>query len=293
MGRAVTRFVWGAVVLLAATGVAYAQGTETVGIRGAAGAVAQPVAEPEEGGGILAGIRAGVSEIFTGERLRVHLNGAYQASARRSELETSFPTYGEQSRFLTQEDFHGGGHIDIGSSLRVWRRFGFGVSYTQMRNSGSAVVTGSVPHPLEAGRERSVPTRTFSLPHRQRATHAYVTWRIPLYRALEMELSAGATYFSLRQGVVVELSPVEVGGPPFSDVGLVAGTAEHTRDGGGFNAGVDVWYMLTPATRIPQLGIGCFARVTSGTVSLPVDANSWRRVSVGGVQTGAGLRLLF
>ena len=254
---------------------------------------AQPAAEPQESTGVLGKLRAGFSGIFASERLQIHVNGAYQDSSTQTVLETSFTTYGEQSRFLTSEDFRGGGHVDVGGSLRVWRGLAFGVSYTQVRNSGSAAVTGTVPHPLDVGRDRTVPAQSLSLPHRQRAGHAYVAWRLPLRSSLEMELSAGPTYFSLRRGVVVNLTPMEVGGPPFGEVGLAVDAGEHTRNGGGFNAGVDFIYMFTPATRIPQLGIGYFARVTRGSVSLPIASETWRRISVGGVQTGVGLRLRF
>ena len=238
-------------------------------------------------------ILGGLSEIFTRDRLQVQLNGAYQGSSRRSEIETSFPAYGEQARFLTREDFRGGGHLDVGSSLRIWREMAFGASITQVRNSGSAVVTGTVPHPLETGRDRTPPLQTISLPHEQRAVHVYLVWRLRLPHDMEMALSAGPTYFNVRQGVIANLTPMEVGGPPFSDVGLQVDAGEHTRNGSGYNVGVDVTYMLTDATRMPQFGIGYFARATGGSVSIPLVAGSSRRVSVGGVQTGVGLRIRF
>lgn len=293
MGRAVTGFVSGAVVLLVAVGAARAQESGQASSAALSRPAAQPAAEPQERPGALGRLRAGLLAIFASNRLQIHLNGALQDSLTQTVLETSFRTYGEESRFLTNEDFRGGGHVDVGGSLRVWRGLAFGASYTQVRNSGSAAVTGTVPHPLDAGRARTPPVQSLSLPHRQRAGHAYAAWRVRLRSSLEMELSAGPTYFSLRRGVVVNLTPMEVGGPPFSEVGLAVDAGEHTRNGAGFNAGVDLTYMLTPATRIPQLGIGYFVRVTSGSVSLPSTSDTRRRISVGGVQTGAGLRLRF
>lgn len=292
MRRAATRFVGSAVALLAVAGVAQGQETQT-GVAPQARPSSQP-AEPGAGSsGILGRIEAGLSEVLTGERLVIHVNGAYERSSRQHEAETVARVYGEQSRLLARESFHGGGHIDLGGSLRVWRRLALGVSFTQVRNSGRAEVSGTVPHPLETDRDRTAPMQSIPLPQRQRAFHGYLAWRVPLLDVLEVEMSAGPTYYSLRQAVVASLAAVEVGGPPFSEVGLVAGSVEHTRNGGGFHAGIDVTYMLTPATRIPQLGIGYFARLTTGSVSLPIDERSGRRVSVGGIQTGAGLRLRF
>lgn len=293
MRRLAKSVSWAAVAVLASGGVVRAQVTgQDVQARGA-GQQAQAVQDSEERSGVLARIGAGLAEVFSRERLQIHVNGAYQESSRRFETETSLRTYGEQARLLTREEFRGGGNVDIGGSLRVWRRLVLGASFTQVRDAGSAEVTGTVPHPLDRERDRTSPAQTLSLTRNERATHAYLAWRIPLWASLEGELSAGPSYFSLRQGVVTNLSPIEVSGPPFAEVGLHVGLGELTRSGVGFNAGIDLTYMLTPATRIPQLGLGYFIRVTGGSVSLPVTADTWRRVAVGGVQTGGGLRLRF
>jgi len=307
-----------AVVVLAVVGVAHGQVPQEDARQRTPRRQAQPVEEPgdrppvldgpsiadeqgeqpvEESGdrppGIGRRIADGLAEIFTGGRLRAHVNGAYQHSPRRSEIEKTFQAYGERARLLTRQEFRGGGHVDVGGTLRVWRRLALGASYTQVAGSGNAVVTGTVPHPLDTGRDRTARQQALSLPQRQRATHVHLAWGLPLRDALDVELSAGPTYFSLRQGVVVNLTPIEVGGPPFSEVGLRVDAGEHTRNGIGYHAGVDVSLMLTQATRFPQVGIGYFARVTGGQVSVPLDAETWRRVSVGGFQTGVGLRLRF
>jgi len=293
MGRAGTRFVCGAIVLLAAAGAVRAQEGRPDSSMRTSRPPAQPADEPQEPTGVLGRLRAGFSEIFAGERLQIHVNGAYQESSTQTVLETSFRTYGEQSKLLTQERFRGAAHVDVGGSLRVWRGLLFGASYTQMSRAGSATVTGTVPHPLDFGRDRTVPEQNVALPRQERATHAYLGWRVALRDRLGLELLAGATYFSLHRGVIVHLTPVEVTGPPFSEVGLQVDTGEHTRNGAGFNAGFDLIYILTPATLVPQVGIGLFARFTEGSVSVPVTAGTSRSVLVGGVQAGMGLRFRF
>ena len=293
MGCAGTRFVCGAIVLLAAAGAAGAQEKMSDSSIPASRPSVQPSGGAQEHGGILGGMRAGFAQIFTAERLQIHVNGAYQASSRQDEIEVSFRTYDEQSKLLVRERFRGGAHIDVGGSLRIWRGLLFGASYTQMSRAGSATVTGTVPHPLDAGRDRTAPEQQVGLPSEERATHGYLGWRLTLRDRLDLELLAGATYFSLRRGVVVHLTPVEVVGPPFNEIGLQVDTGEHTRNGAGFNAGFDLTYRLTPATRIPQVGIGLFARFTEGSVSVPVTADTSRSVSVGGVQGGIGLRFRF
>lgn len=291
--RLAKRLFWGLVLVLGFTGSAHGQRTSDDASPRAWQPPARPVGEQEEPSGVFGKLQAGLSEIFAGGRLQAHVNGAYEVASRRTETETTFTAYGEQARFLTREEFPGGGHVDVGGSLRVWRGLLLGASYTQVSNTSSASITGTVPHPLEVGRDRTASEFTVSLPRRQRATHAYLGWRLSLSDSLDMELSAGATYFSLRQGVVVDLRPAETGGAPYAEIALQADTGEHTRNGIGFNAGIDITYMLTPATHIPQVGIGYFTRVTGGFVSIPLDTDSWRRESVGGIQTGVGLRLRF
>ncbi len=294
MWRLTKRCVGGAALVLVLTGSAYGQEAAAGPPAGASRAPAPAAGRQEEPPGTFGSTSSGgLRGIFTGERLQMHVNGAYQASSRQDQTDVSFRTYGEQSQLSTRESFRGAAHLDVGGSLRVWRGLLLGASYTQMSRAGSATVTGTVPHPLDAGRDRTLEDHTVDLPYRERATHAYLGWRLTLRDGLDVDLSAGGTYFSLRQGVVAHLTPVEVGGPPFSEVGLQADTGEHTRNGAGFNAGIDITYMVTPATRIPQVGIGFFGRFTSGTVSLPVTADTWRRVTVGGAQAGLGLRFRF
>lgn len=276
------------VVALAAAAPAQGQEPREDARQRASRRQAQPVPASGERPGVLERLAD-----FTGGRLRVHVNGAYQYFSRRSETATTFRAYGEEARFLTRQEFRGGAHVDAGGTVRVWRELALGASYSQGTNAGAAVVTGTVPHPLETGNDRRVPRQTLALAQRQRATHVYAAWRVPLRDTIAVDFSAGPTYFNLRRGVVANLIPAEASGPPFPDVALRVETGEHTRNGVGYNAGVDVTLRVTPATQALNVGIGWFVRVSGGSVALPAEAGSPRTVPVGGFQTGAGLRLRF
>ena len=227
------------------------------------------------------------------ERILLHVNGGYQVGDTRYARATEFQAYGEQARFLISEEFAGTSHVDAGGALRLWRGLEMGASYTQVGGSGTAMVSGTVPHPLDAGRDRKVPAQTFALTHWQRATHVYAAWRFRPGRSWSLAFSAGPTYFNLRQGVVAALTPSEAGGPPFADVDLRVDTGEHTRNGVGFNAGLDATVMLTPGRLGPGLGAGYFVRLTLGSVDVPSTTGARDTYYVGGLQTGAGLRVLF
>ena len=237
--------------------------------------------------------RSGYLEWLSSGRILLHVNGGYQAGDARHAREAGFRAYGEQAQFLVSERQFGTSHVDAGGVVRIWRGLEIGASYTQVGATASAVVTGTVPHPLDAGRDRTVPAQTLALPHRQRATHVYAAWRFRPRRLWSLALSAGPTYFNLRQGVVANLIASEAGGPPFAGVDLRIDTGEHTRNGAGFNAGLDVTFMLKPEGWGPGLGVGYFLRLTLGSVDVPSTTGAQDSYHVGGVQTGAGLRLLF
>ena len=277
--RSVLGIALGAVALLAAAGSVHAQG-------GAAAAPLRPPTAVDDG---KSGNRL---RSFVG-RLSVHVNGAYQPTVRRYDRSRTFQAYGERAQFLSREEFRGRDHVDAGGALRIWRGLELGVSYTQVSRSGTSEVTGTVPHPLDLGRDRTVSAQTVKLPHRQRATHVYASWRIESRDAWSVALSAGPTYFNLRQGVVANVTARETGGPPFPDVNVHVETGEHIRNGVGFNAGADFTVMLTPARLRPRLGVGYFFRVALDSVAVPSGAD-WRdKYYVGGVQTGVGLRVRF
>ena len=226
-------------------------------------------------------------------RMLLHVNGGYQVGDTRYARETDLQAYGERAQFLVSEKFAGATHVDAGGALRLWRGLEVGASYTQVGRSGTAVVTGTVPHPFDTGRNRTVPAQTLTLPHRQRATHVYASWRFRPSGVWSLAFSAGPTYFNLRQGVVANLTASEAGGPPFTGVDLRVATGEHTRNGVGFNAGLDVTVMLTPDRPGPRLGVGYFVRLTLGAIDVQSTTGAQDIYYVGGVQTGAGLRVLF
>ena len=232
-------------------------------------------------------------EWLSSGRILLHVNGGYQAGNPRHVRVADFQAYGERAQFRVREQQFGTSHLDAGGVVRIWRELEIGASYTQVGTSATAVVTGTVPHPLDTRSDRTVPAQTLSLPHRQRATHVYAAWRFRPRPLWSLALSAGPTYFNLRQGVVANLIASEAGGPPFAGVDLRIDTGEHTRNGAGFNAGLDVTYMLKPEGWGPGIGVGYFIRLTLGSVDVPSNTRAQDSYHVGGVQTGGGLRLLF
>ena len=224
-------------------------------------------------------------------KFTIHLNGGYQSRSYRMTDTFGFRAYGEDARFTTATETAGGGLLDIGGSLLVWRELSVGGSYTQLTGSSSATVTGTVPHPIEFGNPRAITSQTLSLTHQERAGHVFGAWRVPVRQVehLDVSIFGGVSLFNVTQGVVTNVTVSEAGGPPFSavTVGQVQ-TGEHRKNGVGGHVGVDVTYMFSD-----YVGAGFLARFAGGSVDLPAVTAGTVSLSVGGLQTGGGLRVRF
>ena len=223
-------------------------------------------------------------------RLTLHVNGAFQAGTQSVRETLSVRAYGEDATFRTRQEIEGGSLLDVGGRIRMWRQLEVGASYTQLNGSDAAVVNGSVPHPLRFNQARTVDPQTFRLLHRERATHVSAAWvlPVPFDDRLDIAVFGGPSFFSVTQGLVTHVTARETGGPPFATVAVAVDTGEHRRNGVGGHIGADVTFMPTAT-----IGLGFLVRYAAVSVTLPSTISPAVSLSVGGFQTGGGLRLRF
>ena len=218
-------------------------------------------------------------------RLFIHVNGASQSGSNRFSERLPFTIYEEHASFDSVHDIIGGGTVDAGGSIGIWRNLAVGASYSEVTTNDSTQVSGSVPHPLFFDSFRQVSSESLALRNRERATHLHAAWIVPLANRIELALSGGLSYFQLTQGVVVGVDLSETG-PPFTRVNLDAvHTQEQTATAVGGNVGADVAYLITD-----QLGLGAFVRYATASADVPTPSGEVS-VSLGGVQAGAGIRV--
>ncbi len=223
-------------------------------------------------------------------RLTLHVNAAFQAGTQSVRETLSVRAYGEDATFRTRQEIEGGSLVDVGGRIRMWRQLEVGASYTQLNGSDAAVVSGSVPHPLRFNQARTVDPQTFQLLHRERATHVSAAWvlPVPFDDRLDIAVFGGPSFFGVTQGLVTHVTARETGGPPFATVAVAVDTGEHRRNGVGGHIGADVTFMPTAT-----IGLGFLVRYAAGSVTLPSTISPAVSLSVGGFQTGGGLRLRF
>ena len=216
----------------------------------------------------------------------VHINYGYQSGARAFAESLSETVYGETATYGASHASGGGSGLDIGGGIQVWGNLAAGITITSFSNPSAATVSGTVPHPLFLNRPRTVAVDLTSLQYKELGVHLQAVWVMPLSEQLTVSVGGGPSFFSVDQGL---LAGVTVGQEtaPFNAVSIGASSTTASESAVGGNAGVDVTYMFTE-----RLGGGAFVRWTGGSLNLPTSGGI-QSIDVGGVQSGAGLRVKF
>jgi hypothetical protein len=219
----------------------------------------------------------------------VNINGAFQGREHVIEDTRTF-TYGtlfpETGTFRTRREVDRGALFDISGGVRVWRELYAGLGVTRFSDSGGMAINASVPDPLAFGRPRSASTTVSSLRHAETGVHVQFTWMVPVTTAIDVAVSAGPSFFSVRHDMVGDLNVSEGAGntPTLS----ASDIRRETESGAGFNIGLDGTYLLTQ-----RLGAGLFLRYAGGTVDFAQPNGGRVKLDTGGFQMGGGLRVRF
>ena len=221
-------------------------------------------------------------------RLTLHASFGYQVSSEELRQRIDFRAYGEDAHLLATHGPKGGPLFDVGGLIEVWQALSVGASYAQTTGSDPTTLAGTVPHPLFAATDRTIPVQTAELTREERSTHIHLAWRIDLpVEKLDLRVMGGPSYFSLTQGIVTGVEVSEVG-PPFTTVNIDRiASGDLIKNAWGGHAAVDITYMVSP-----NVGVGGFVRFAQGSTTLTLGAADVS-VTVGGLHTGGGIRLRF
>ena len=185
-----------------------------------------------------------------------------------------------------------GALFDVGAGVRLAGSFGVGVTAAWFRRSGDATFDLSVPNPLAANKPRALGGTVADLNRREIGVHVQALYAVPLGPKTRLMLSGGPSVFNARQDVVRSVEFDEAAG--FSSIKLnqVITTAV-TRTVVGFNVGADITWALGS-----HFGVGSVTRYSRGTFTMDPGATTasvTRAIDAraGGLQIGAGVRLLF
>lgn len=195
-------------------------------------------------------------------------------------VSTPFQIYGEEGTVTSTIEAKGGGLFDISAGYKVWRNLAVGLGYSWTDGKTAPAITANVPDPLFFDQFRSVSGIAEEVTHKEQAIHVTGTWMMPVTDKIDVGFAFGPTFFSVKQEVPSGVDVTEPG-PSITRVNVTS-VDESTV---GFHLGVDVTYLVTP-----RIGVGGLARFTRGSIDIE---NAAEKLTVGGFQIGAGVRVRF
>jgi hypothetical protein len=215
----------------------------------------------------------------------ISANGIYQATA------TTFTDHFEFQEFVEtgtiESSFEAKPAIGLEGSfgVRVFGNIGLGGGVSTYAPKEGGTVVARIPHPLQFNQHREV-TADAGLSRKETAIHGSILYFMPVGDKVLAVIGAGPTYFQAEQSFVNRVLYDQQ--YPFDEV-TVRGidTDNESASGLGFNASLDVSWRFSKS-----FGAGGIIRYA--TASLPfTPGDRERKVNVGGLQAGLGLRVIF
>jgi hypothetical protein len=210
----------------------------------------------------------------------VSVNVGAQVGSQTIATSSTFPLYEETATISSSQKISGGTFFDIGGAYRVWgRNLLAGVTFSHTSNDADVALTASIPDPVRFDSPRAVSRTQAGARHKENAVHLDAIWMIPVANKLDVGVFAGPTIFSVKQDTITTATVAEPGPTVTAPLNTVSKTTV------GFNAGVDVQYMIQK-----RWGAGLVARYSFGSTSLE---GATEKLKVGGFQIGVGGRVRF
>jgi hypothetical protein len=233
------------------------------------------------------------------DRLRISLNLGQQASTSTVIQEQPFDRYFEQGSFTLNQEIPAALVYDLGATVRVWKALHAGAAVSVFENTGPATVIARVPHPLQFNKPRTANGDIPDATRRDIGQHIMVGWNISTAapprrgapaRGLDFTVFAGPSIFFTDQLFVTGLTlSLDQEVFPFDELAFPGGTTESRRETViGYNAGVDMTWRFAR-----HVGVGLLLRYSHGTKQFEPTGVNPVSVTVGGLQAGGGLRVLF
>jgi len=230
---------------------------------------------------------AGTAHAQSEARLRLSINVADQVTSRTLTQNFTVPINAEPAPIATSIDLSSAPMFDIGGSYRFRHRLAAGLSVTSLSRDGDGTLDAQIPHPFFFDKLRPVSGDLSGLQHKETGVHIYAMYFIPVTGKFDIGVFGGPSHFSVKQDFVTDVDYTST--YPFDAATFTRAPTETIKGSAtGFNAGVDVSWRLSKV-----LAVGGLVRFTGASKTLTAASGNDVDVKIGGVQTGAGVRLLF
>jgi opacity protein-like surface antigen len=212
-------------------------------------------------------------------------NGLFQTGSGTLTEQFDFQEFAETGTIESTYEANSAIGFDGSVGVRVWRNVGAGVAVSTYAGKEGGEVTARIPHPFHFNQHREVSGEA-GLTRKETAIHASLLYIVPAGERFQVILGAGPTFFQAEQSFVNDVLYTQE--YPF-DTATFNGVDidNESASGIGFNASLDVAWRFSRS-----FGAGALVRYTQGTVPFtPGDREV--DVTVGGVQAGVGIRVIF
>jgi hypothetical protein len=224
------------------------------------------------------------------DRGYVNINGGFESVSGQLNDATTRSIYGEEASLSVSQAIDSGSFFDFSVGARVWRNVSAGIAYHAGGTHSEASIEGSIPHPLFFNRLRGLALTATDLERSERAVHLQFGYMLPLTDRINVHVTLGPSFFTLRQDVVADVTLQETGGS-FNTLNATPDIVEREDSPVGFNIGADVSFTAYTRDQL-KLGAGMFVRYAGASADVElfddvVDSD------VGGLQVGFGVRVRF
>lgn len=202
-----------------------------------------------------------------------------QLAARTLDVSASQTVYDEQATVNASLPIGKGVVPGFGVGYRVFDNVFVGVGVTFFSNTGTASTTATIPDPLYFNRPKTVTGTVADLKHREVAVLPQLIYTRAVTDKVDFVGGIGPAIISVKQDTISSFS-VAAG-----TQNVTFGQSEESKTATGVNAQIGLNYNLTE-----KVAIGAFARYAGAKVELPSAA---KKLNVGGMQAGAGIRYSF
>jgi hypothetical protein len=221
------------------------------------------------------------------ERIRISVNAADQVTTRTLTQSFSVPINVEAAPIATSIGVARVPLFDIGGSYRFVNRLAVGVSVSSLSRDVDGTLDAKIPHPFYFNALRPISGNLSGLQHKETDVHVYAMYFVPVGRKLTVGLFGGPSHFNVKQDFVTDVD--YTASYPFDTAAFTGAPTENVSTGVmGYNAGVDLSWRLSKV-----LAIGGLIRFTGASTTLSVARGNDVDARIGGLQTGAGIRIIF
>jgi hypothetical protein len=220
-------------------------------------------------------------------RFRIAASGGIQTSGDAVSQSFRVTTNVEPGTVTAEIPLDQAPFYDVGGWVRLFGRFGAGVSYSRITRTVDATVNASIPHPFYFNQPRTISGTQPGARQEENAVHIDFVALAAATDRLELTVFVGPTVFNTKQDLVTDVSYTE--SYPFDTATFTSATlTQQSLSKTGVNVGADITWTFTR-----HIGLGGLIRFSHASATYTASPTNEATVSLGGLQAGGGIRVRF